>query len=145
MKKNFFLCLVTIMPVILSPVAIFSQTVTVNASEISSNEKEGISTLSITSPVFEADYDNIPADMLNERVQPRILGKVTVFVAGIVVGYIVDGIIIYRTGQPVSQHIANAMNAARIWYNKFTSNLSTVHYANGGIFGGNGRPFSAQI
>ncbi|AYA33864.1 hypothetical protein FAE02_002696 [Enterococcus faecium] len=123
------------MPVILSPVTIFSQTVTVNASEISSNEKEGISTLSITSPVFDTDYDNIPADMLNETVQPRILGKVTVFVAGIVVGYIVDGIIIYRTGQPVSQHIANAMNAARIWYNnKFTSNLSTVCYANGGIF-----------
>ena len=87
------------MPVILSPVTIFSQTVTVNASVISSNEKEGISTLSITSPVFDTDYDNIPADMLNETVQPRILGKVTVFVAGIVVGYIVDGIIIYRTGQ----------------------------------------------
>ncbi|WP_407952848.1 hypothetical protein [Enterococcus faecium] len=40
-------------------------------------------------------------------IQPRsIIGGIAIFVVGILAGYIVDGVIIYATGQPSAEWIA---------------------------------------
>lgn len=71
-----------------------------------------------------------------------IIGGIAIFVGGILVGYIVDGVIIYATGQPSAEWIARGMRAAQNYLSKNPKHKSTVHVTkDGAIMGGGGRGF----
>ncbi len=64
---------------------------------------------------------------------------VAVFFLGIVVAYIIDGIVIYETGVSIPNHIANAieafaeactMNSGSVWVSK----SGVIHGSSGGSF-----------
>ncbi|EAF9011745.1 hypothetical protein AX805_12935 [Listeria monocytogenes] len=76
-------------------------------------------------------------------IQPRsIIGGIAIFVGGILAGYIVDGVIIYATGQPSAEWIARGMRAAQNYLSKNPKHKSTVHVTKDGtIMGGGGRGF----
>ncbi|OCK15544.1 hypothetical protein A8L52_11535 [Enterococcus faecalis] len=76
-------------------------------------------------------------------IQPRsIIGGIAIFVVGILAGYIVDGVIIYATGQPSAEWIARGMRAAQNYLSKNPKHKSTVHVTkDGAIMGGGGRGF----
>lgn len=76
-------------------------------------------------------------------IQPRsIIGGIAIFVVGILAGYIVDGVIIYATGQPSAEWIARGMRATQNYLSKNPKHKSTVHVTkDGAIMGGGGRGF----
>lgn len=133
MKKKEFLKLfsvITLMSTLVIP--------TISVYADSQNTQEEVSSDNLNSDIV----GNLPEDN-NYEIQSRVLGPVAVFVGGLFVGWIVDGVVVYATGIGVSQHISNGMIAAQQWYfrNRFGTNYSSVHVVNGAVFGGGSRPF----
>src|SRR5699024_29681 len=55
---------------------------------------------------------NSNQNLHNENVEPQAAG-VLIFFAGIAVGYIIDGVVIYKTGHSSSYWIAQGLNGIR--------------------------------
>ncbi|HLR39201.1 MAG TPA: hypothetical protein VK068_02290, partial [Jeotgalicoccus sp.] len=55
---------------------------------------------------------NSNQNLHNENVEPQAAG-VLIFFAGIAVGYIIDGVVIYKTGYSSSYWIAQGLNGIR--------------------------------
>lgn len=73
-------------------------------------------------------------------VRPQSAG-VAVFVAGIIVGYVIDGIFIYATGHSVGELTAAQIDKI-VKFVKKNPQYTTVHMSSSGdIFGGSGREF----
>lgn len=87
-------------------------------------------------------YNTINDNIDHHSVVPYGFGTAAVFVAGILAGYIIDGYIMFASGQPAASWISNGMHAALNYYNKQSGSVSTIHVSkDGGIYGGGGRPF----
>ena len=70
----------------------------------------------------------------NTGVQPDgIAVSVAVFVAGVLVGYIVDGVIIYETGQSAGEWVATVLR-----FHKKHPEYTRIDYVNGKCSGGIG-------
>ena len=75
-----------------------------------------------------------------EIVRPQSAG-VAVFVAGIIVGYVIDGIFIYASGHSVGELTAAQIDKI-VKFVKKNPQCTTVHMSSSGdIFGGSGREF----
>ena len=84
-------------------------------------------------PVVEQNEDSM--------IGPQWI-QIVVFVGGILAGYIIDGAIVYATGQPAANWVAKGMAAAKAWQKNHSGNRSDIHVSkDGAIFGGGGRPF----
>ncbi len=74
----------------------------------------------------------------NNNIQPNgVVASVTIFVGGILAGYIVDGVLIYATGQSGGEWVAKVLG-----YHKLHPEYTWINYVNGlctgGGFGGGG-------
>lgn len=77
------------------------------------------------------EVNSLEEYMDTHNLNPRAVGAVTIFVLGIVVGYIIDGVIIYETGQSAGEWVADAL----YYFSRYKSrvkeifcNSSTVQY-----------------
>lgn len=74
-------------------------------SSVSIEQFEDIQQVSSVDANQSEDVQNISAGNVNQRVAP-----VVVFVGGIVVGYIIDGVAIAATGQSLGDWVASALD-----------------------------------
>lgn len=78
------------------------------------------------------------------EIAPQGIGTgVAIFVAGILVGYIVDGVIIYETGQSAGEWVSAVLeyyNANKAAFD--SGQMTTIHVSSSGrVHGGGGKEF----
>ena len=78
--------------------------------------------------VYAANTNNQESDMIEDR---SMSAGVAIFVAGVLVGYVVDGVVIYTTGHSAGEWTAKAIRYAsthpginRIYFATSSSNAS---------------------
>ncbi|WP_373850326.1 hypothetical protein [Jeotgalibaca porci] len=106
------------------------------------DKENNVTKLVVSNSMYELNSFSIHNTINHHSVVPYGFGTAAVFVAGILAGYIIDGYIMFASGQPVASWISDGMHAALNYYNKQSGSVSTIHVSkDGGIYGGGGRPF----
>lgn len=72
------------------------------------------------------------ADLMEEINQissttPRALSTIIIFVTGVVIGYVVDGVLIYETGYSGGQWVSYGLNALEEWRQGFWKGAAQYH------------------
>lgn len=105
------------------------------------DKENNVTKLVVSNSMYELNSFSIHNTINHHSVVPYGFGTAAVFVAGILAGYIIDGYIMFASGQPASSWISDGMHAALNYYNKQSGFVYTIHVSkDGGIYGGGGHP-----
>lgn len=102
--------------------------------------------LGILIPALPVAASNNQYVISNEGKSERILGGIAIFVAGVLVGYFVDGGIIYTSGHSAGEWTSYAIDWCfkhiEYWGSGISIHLKLQPDGSYAIFGGDGRPFA---